>query len=87
MAVGGGGYSAVHLESGEELRDVNGCCVKGFGDLLAVEAFGVIGGQEVEDFLFTHLILQERDGVRPFRAYVPGRGVRGARSPSLRAGT
>lgn len=87
MAVGGGGYSAVHLESGEELRDVDWRGVEGFSDLLAVEAFWVIGGEEVEDFLFTHVILQALGAVRPSLSSVPGQGVRGARSPSLRAGT
>lgn len=59
MAVGGGGYGSVHLQAGEEFRDVNGCGVEGFSDLLAVEPVWVIGGQEVEDFLFTHLLFSK----------------------------
>jgi hypothetical protein len=54
VCVGGSHYGSVHLESDEEFRDVNGCGVEGFSDLLAVEPAWVIGGQEVEDFLFAH---------------------------------
>jgi hypothetical protein len=59
VCVGGSHYGSVHLESDEEFRDVNGCGVEGFSDLLAVEPVWVIGGQEVKDFLFAHLLFSE----------------------------
>ena len=59
VGVGGGGYSAVHLESGEEFGYVGRGGAEGVCYLLVGEAFWVVCGEEVDDFLFAQRLLLE----------------------------